>query len=133
RAEKAVEYAQRALDLDSKQIESYLKIGQGRLMKALEDSKPDDLGRMVPNMDQVAEAAKIATRLQHDHPDSVDGPILQARIDQINGRLTDAERLYRGVLQKDSSNQSAQSGLVDALFAQKKYLEAVEAAKPLVV
>jgi tetratricopeptide (TPR) repeat protein len=122
--EQAIQYAAKALERAPEDEEASMILGQAHLALAFEGATVDADGRPVLDPEHMDAAAAIAAALRQRRPDSIEGSLLQARIDYYSGHSDAAQRLYRLVLDKDPSNVIGQIGLIDLLMNRRQYVEA---------
>lgn len=127
--DQAIQKADKALTLAPANAGAYLILGQAHL--ALARKPASELGG-APTIDpaEMAKAVETAATLRKVKPDSTEGTLLQARIDQMNGKLDSAFQLFRTVLDQSSGkNSTALLGATEVQLARKNYAEAEKLAR----
>ncbi|HOR28652.1 MAG TPA: tetratricopeptide repeat protein [Candidatus Sumerlaeota bacterium] len=130
--ELAMQHARKALEIDPDADQAYLVLGQAYLAQALEKAEPDETGNARLSQTELDEAARIADELRQRKPDSVEGLLLQARIDFLNDRLDSAARLYEKALELRADDATGRLGLIEVQMAREEYAEAEKQARALV-
>ncbi len=109
--------------------EAWLKIGQANLALARMRGTPAADGSFQFDPQHMTVAAEVAGRLREQDPLSVEGMLLQARIDYMSRRPADAERMFAAVLREEPDNLTATQGLIDLRMAAGKNEEAEQMAR----
>jgi tetratricopeptide (TPR) repeat protein len=122
--EQAILYAQNVLQQQPENDQASLIVGQSHLALAIDGASADADGRIRLDPAHMDAAVRIAGELRQRTPDSIEGSLLQARVDYYNGRVEAAERLYRLVLEKDADNFTANVGLIDLLMGGGQFVQA---------
>lgn len=133
--ERAIEYGELAIQINQERYDVYLTIGQAHLDMAVSDMSTTTTvgpGRPAYNQADMDEAARIAQMLRDKQPDSIEGMLLQAKIDAMNRKYDAAQRLYTKAAEIAPDNIIAQLGLSDTLIKQGKFTEAEKALRPQV-
>ncbi|MCL5269150.1 MAG: tetratricopeptide repeat protein, partial [bacterium] len=128
--EMAVRYGEEALQKQPDNENLEMVVGQAHLNLAVRDSLTTGSAG-VPDAAELGKAQVIASGLRKKNPDSLDGMLLQARIDALSDRLAESERQYRAIIAKDTRHVPARVGLIDVLLHEQKLTEAEKLSREL--
>ena len=128
----AAKYAEKAIGIAPDNVNAYLISGQAHLALARKPSAELDAAPVIDQA-EMARAVETVAKLQKIKPDSIEGILLQGRVDQMNGNLDSARRLFQLVADKSSGkNMTALLGMTEALLASRKFTEAEKVARQAV-
>jgi len=127
--EESIRYGEKIVALDPKNAKAWLLMGQAHLALARGKAAQSEGGEKKLDPLELGKAAEIATQLTRAKPDSPEGLLLQAHIDQLNGQWRSAERLFGKVLEQTPNNLIALLGMADTAIAQKQYAKAETLAR----
>lgn len=131
--EQTVQYATQALGIKGikaeDSAEAWLNIGQARLSLAVSKRKVNEAGKAEYDKESIAGVQKVIEELRKVKPDSLDAAMLEARIDQLNGKTDEAERNFREILSKKPDHAAATQGLIEIMLARENFVEAEKLAR----
>ncbi|MEN6625172.1 MAG: tetratricopeptide repeat protein [Candidatus Sumerlaeia bacterium] len=131
--EQTIQYANQVLQIKGikpdQKADALLQTGQARLSLAVSRKKVAPDGRAEYNAEDIAEAVKVVEALRAESPESIEGNLLQARIDQMSGRPGDAERLYKAILGKKPDHGLAMQGLIEIMLGRNDFKQAESLAR----
>lgn len=122
----AASYAEKAIAKTPGETNAYLILGQAHLSKSQTPGTEAEGGAPKINKAEIAKAVDVVAQLRRTKPDSLEGILLQARIDKVNGNLDSAERLFRAALSRDPKSITAMLGMAEVLMSKRQFAKAEE-------
>lgn len=128
----AASYAEKAIAKAPGETNAYLIVGQAHLSKSQTPTTEAEGGAPKIDKAEIGKAVDVVAQLRRVKPDALEGILLQARIDKVNGNLDSAERLFRAALNRDGKNITAMLGMAEVLMSKRQFGKAEEIARQAV-